>query len=152
MEAVRHFIRNLTTALALALATAAAWAAGAVNTDAQGLALQGHDPVAYFTQSKAVKGSVQWSVSHAGATYWFVNEANREAFLNAPQKYLPQYGGYCAYGVAQGAKPDIDPNAFAVVNGKLYLNLSPAIQKRWQQDVSGHIQAADAKWPELSAR
>jgi YHS domain-containing protein len=127
----------------------ASWAAGPVNINRDGVALHGHDPVAYFVQNKPAMGEARYTAAHQGATYWFASEDNRQTFAAAPDKYTPQYGGYCAYGVSQGAKPDIDPAAFAVVGGKLYLNLNPAIQQRWQQDIPGYIKAADAKWPEL---
>ena len=130
----------------------ASWAAGPVNTNREGVALHGHDPVAYFVQNKPAKGDARHVATHQGATYWFASEDNRKAFVASPEQYTPQYGGYCAYGVSQGAKPDIDPSAFAVVGGKLYLNLSPAIQQRWQQDIPGYVKAADAKWPELASK
>jgi YHS domain-containing protein len=146
-----HWIRA-GAALLLVLATSLAAAAGAVNVDRSGVAIHGYDPVAYFTQNQPVKGDARWAHAHEGATYWFASDEHRKAFAAAPQQYAPQYGGYCAYGVSQGAKPDVDPNAFAIVDGKLYLNLSPAIQKRWQQDIPGYIKAADAKWPALANR
>lgn len=127
-----------------------ALAAGRVNTNSAGIALHGYDPVAYFTAGKPAKGSPGFAATHDGATYHFASEASRSAFQVDPQRYLPQYGRYCAYGVAQGAKPDIDPTAFAVVDGKLYLNLSPAVQKRWTKDIPGYIKAADANRTDLA--
>lgn len=124
----------------------AAQAAGPVNVNAQGLAVQGYDPVAYFVVGKPVKGSPEFSAAWNGATYWFANAAHLQTFQTDPARFEPQYGGYCAFGVAQGAKPDIDPQAFAVVDGKLYLNLSPGIQKRWQADIPGHIRKASQNW------
>lgn len=138
--------------LATALATGAgfipliAQAAGSVNVNAQGVAVQGYDPVAYFVVGKPVKGSPEFTAAWNGATYWFANAAHQKAFQADPARYEPQFGGYCAYGVAQGAKPDIDPLAFAVVDGKLFLNLSPGVQKRWQADIPGHIRQANQNW------
>lgn len=118
-------------------------AAGSVNVDRSGLAVHGYDPVAYFTMGKPVEGSPEFSATWKGATYRFANAAHLQAFRADPALYEPQYGGYCAFGVAQGARSDIDPAAFAVVDGRLYLNLSPEIQRRWQADVAGFIRKAD---------
>jgi len=126
-----------------------AQAAAPVNANAQGVAVQGYDPVAYFVVGKPVKGSPEFSAAWNGATYWFANAAHLQAFEVDPARFEPQYGGYCVFGVAQGAKPDIDPQAFAVVDGKLYLNLSPGIQKRWQADIPGYIRKASQNWPTL---
>jgi hypothetical protein len=93
-----------------------------------------------------VKGVPDFSAPWKGATYWFSNAAHLRTFQADPARYEPQYGGYCAYGVAQGVKPDIDPTAFAVVDGKLFLNLNPGVQKRWQADIPGHIQKATQNW------
>jgi YHS domain-containing protein len=126
-----------------------AWAAGPLNLDSHGVAIHGHDPVAYFVDGKPSKGRSDLSASANGATYWFASEKNLQTFKADPAKYEPQYGGYCAYGVAQGFKPDIDPTAFKVVEGKLFLNLSPAVQSRWLADVPGHIVRANANWTQL---
>jgi YHS domain-containing protein len=96
-----------------------------------------------------VAGKAAHRVTIGVATYWFTSDANRQLFEADPAKYLPQYGGYCAYGIAQGAKPDIDPTAFRVVDGRLFLNLSPAVQRRWQQDIPGYIERANRNWPSL---
>lgn len=146
---IRRFCRECvlgTVTLALALG---AWAAGPLNLDSRGVAIHGHDPVAYFVDGKPTKGRADMSASANGATYWFASETNRQAFKADPAKYEPQYGGYCAYGVAQGFKPDIDPNAFKVVDGKLFLNLSPAVQSRWLADVPGYIVRANENWIQL---
>lgn len=124
----------------------AARAAGPLNVNAQGVAIHGYDPVAYFVMGKPVKGSPELRAAWNGATYWFSSAAHLQTFQADPVRFEPQFGGYCAYGVAQGVKPDIDPQAFAVVDGKLYLNLSPGVQKRWQADIPGHIQKAGQNW------
>lgn len=138
--------RLLAVATLVSLSPLAALAAGPVNVNTQGVALHGHDPVAYFLEGAPVMGTPEFSAQSKGATYWFANAANLRAFQADPERYKPQFGGYCAYGVAQGAKPDIDPNAFAIVDGKLYLNLSPGVQKRWQGDIPGHISQATRHW------
>ena len=124
-------------------------AAQALNTDKAGLAISGYDPVAYFTVSQAQKGVAGISATHAGATYYFASAANRDAFLANPENYLPTYGGYCAYGVAHGHKVDVDPEAFRVVNDKLYLNYSKGVQKKWLADIPGNITSAEGNWPKL---
>ena len=124
--------------------------AGKVNLDG-GLAIKGHDPVAYFTQGAAVRGDGAFTTDHDGATYQFASAANRDAFAADPAKYAPQYGGYCAYAVAQGYTAPIDPEAFTVVDDKLYLNFSKSVRRRWERDIPGNISKGDANWPGLSA-
>lgn len=139
----------LCTSLFCAFFSSVIWAAGAINTNAGGVAIKGYDPVAYFTDNKAVLGKAEFSAKAAGATYQFASAANRDTFVANPAKYQPQYGGYCAYGVAQGYKPDIDPQAFSIVDGKLFLNFSPKVTKRWEQDIAGHIRSANENWKSL---
>lgn len=124
--------------------------AGKVNTF-EGLAIEGYDPVAYFTQDRAVEGSPDLAADHGGATYRFASAANRETFLADPKKYAPRYGGYCAYAMAQGALAPVDPHAFTVVDGRLYLNFSKSVRSTWQQDIPGNIEKADVNWPALGA-
>jgi len=114
-------------------------------------AIRGYDPVAYFKLNKPVKGKANLSYEWQGATWHFSNQANLDAFKADPEKYAPQYGGYCAYGVAQGYTPETDPYAYKVVDGKLYLNLSKVVLKRWQEDIPGYIKDANQNWPELKA-
>ena len=120
--------------------------AGAV---AQAAGLDGYDPVAYFTDAKPVKGTAALTADYKGEKYQFATARNRDAFVVAPEKYLPQYGGYCACAVANGQLAPGDPNVFKVVDGKLYLNLNRDIAKRWEKDIPGLIRAADANWPQL---
>lgn len=120
-----------------------------INLDQTGLAIQGYDPVAYFTDGKAIAGKAEITAAHDGATYRFATTAHRDAFVADPAKYLPQYGGYCAYGTSLGKKFTGDPNAWKVVDGKLYLNLSPDVQRKWLEDVPGFIAKADGTWPTI---
>jgi YHS domain-containing protein len=129
-----------------------AQSSAALNVNGEGVAIKGYDPVAYFTMNKPVKGSPSFMAKHDGATYWFANTEDQQAFVAQPAKYVPQYGGYCAYGVAKGAKPDIDPAAFSVIDGKLYLNLNPDVQSRWLKDVPGYIKTADENWKSLATK
>lgn len=113
----------------------------------EGVAIGGYDPVAYFTEHMPVMGSPEFQSIHRGSTFQFVSAANRHAFAAEPDKYAPQYGGFCAYGMAKGYKATIDPAAFSVIHGTLYLNYSDAVRTRWLSDVPGYIQQADANWP-----
>lgn len=120
-----------------------------VNTTLFGIAIKGYDPVAYFTQQKPVKGNSEISYDWQGAEWRFTSEENRELFKKAPNNYSPQYGGYCAWAVSQGYTAGIDPEAWKIVEGKLYLNYSRDVQKKWEGDVSGNIAKADRNWPEI---
>jgi YHS domain-containing protein len=141
-------------ALALALAPGAVLAydensPAAINVDQAGVGLQGYDPVSYFSCSAPAKGKPSISARHAGATYHFASTANRDKFKAAPGKYAPQFGGFCAMGVALGKKLDVDPNAYRVVADKLYLNVNKDVQKRCLDDVPGNISTAEKSWPTL---
>ena len=122
--------------------------AGPVNAEG-GLALAGHDPVAYFTESRATPGRADLTAAHDGATYRFASTANRDAFRANPEQYLPQYGGYCAFGLARGYKAAIEPAAFTIANGRLYLNYNAAIQDQWRRQQAADIGRADANWPKV---
>ncbi|MGH8660689.1 MAG: YHS domain-containing (seleno)protein [Burkholderiales bacterium] len=143
--------RTLVLIAAILLAPAA-WAQKApVFSDRDG-AIRGHDPAAYFDRKGPVKGSKQFSHPWGGATWYFASAKNRDKFAVAPEKYAPQYGGYCAYAVAEGYTADIDPAAWSIVDGKLYLNYSLRIRERWNRDIPGHIRKADANWPAVLQR
>jgi YHS domain-containing protein len=115
-------------------------------------AIRGYDPVAYHRQLGPVQGSAQFTHQWRGATWHFASAANRDLFKASPEKYAPQYGGYCAFGVASGYAVAIDPEAWSVVEGKLYLNYSKSVQARWRSDVPGFIGKADANWPKVLAK
>jgi YHS domain-containing protein len=115
----------------------------------KGIAIKGYDSVAYFDQSKAVKGSAKFEFVWNGAKWQFATAAHRNAFAKEPAKYAPQYGGYCAYGVSQGHAVPVDPEAWKIVDGKLYLNYNKDIQKEWFKDIPGHINEANENWPKL---
>jgi YHS domain-containing protein len=116
------------------------------------VALRGHDPVAYFTQGRPVRGDRAFRANWQGAEYHFASAANRDRFLAAPARFAPQYGGYCAWAVSQGYTAGIDPAAWAIVDGKLYLNYNADVQARWRGDTARHIAAADANWPRVLGR
>lgn len=118
--------------------------AGDTNTNLLGV--QGYDLVSYQTAGKAMRGSGHNVAEHNGVTYQFSSAENKKAFEANPAKYLPAYGGYCAFGAAVGKKFNGDPEVWKVVNGKLYLNLDTDIQAKWNEDISGNISKADANW------
>jgi YHS domain-containing protein len=136
--------------LLLVAATSVAWAGKAeVYSNLFGGAIKGYDPVAYFTQGKPVKGSGDHEFEYKGATWKFASAENRMTFEKNPEKYAPQYGGYCAYAVSQGYTASIDPEAWSIVDGKLYLNYSKGVRDKWSQDIPGYIKQADANWPKV---
>jgi YHS domain-containing protein len=111
------------------------------------VAIRGYDPVAYFTAGRPTEGSASFKTTYQGAEFHFANAANRGAFLANPARYAPQFGGYCAWAVSQGYTAGIDPNAWAIVDGKLYLNYNRTIQSRWQADRANLISAGNRNWP-----
>jgi len=111
------------------------------------LAVSGYDPVAYFTEGKPVEGRSDFEYEWNSATWRFVDQNNLDAFKANPEAYAPQYGGYCAWAVAQGSTASSDPDAWRIVDGKLYLNYSKSVQEKWLQDISGNIAKADKNWP-----
>lgn len=119
------------------------------NFERNGLAIDGYDPVAYFTEQKPVKGLPEFRVESEGSTFQFASAAHQDAFAADPSKYVPQYGGYCAYGMAKGYKASIDPAAFTIVGDKLYLNYSETVRSQWLSDILGYIRKADANWPDV---
>ena len=109
-------------------------------------AINGYDAVAYFKEGKPVKGSAAFNVSYKGANWLFANNENAEQFRSDPGKYEPQYGGYCAFGCSRGYKAKTDPDAWTIVNGKLYLNYNTDVKDTWNKDQQGYIKKADANW------
>lgn len=111
------------------------------------LAADGYDVVAYFTEAKPVKGTADFTTNYKGAEWRFSSALNLEKFKAQPQAFAPQYGGYCAWAVAQGYTAPGNPKNWSVVGGKLYLNYNDKVQADWLKDVPGFIQKADANWP-----
>ncbi len=112
-------------------------------------AIKGYDPVAYFTESKPVLGNVEFTYTWKDANWYFASAENREKFKAAPEKYAPQYGGYCAYGVAKGYAVKIEPEAWEIVGGKLYLNYNLKVQEDWQAQKQTYITTANQNWPQV---
>ena len=149
----------MASALAVAgmfFATSASTAEPPINTLKNSLfggrtdtAINGYDTVAYFTVGKPVKGQDALATEWMGAKWKFSTQAHLDLFKANPEKYAPQYGGYCAYGVVQDSLVKVEPDQFTVRDGKLYLNYDADIQAKWLKDPAGFIKAADAKFPAL---
>lgn len=113
-------------------------------------AVNGYDVVAYFADGKPTLGKSEFVSTHRDQQYLFASAAHRDKFIANPEKYAPQYGGYCAFGATRGYKAVIDPTAFTIVDGKLYLNYNARVQSMWEKDIPGFIKLADEKWPETA--
>ncbi len=134
----------------LALAAQPAAALSPINKSLiGGIAIKGYDPVAYFTLSQPARGKKEHAFEWQGAVWQFASAENRSLFAADPERYAPQFGGYCAYGVARGYTVGIDPEAWAVRDGKLYLNYGHELQEKWLADPDAYIAQAEANWPRL---
>lgn len=117
-----------------------------------GLVAKGYDVVAYFSDGRPVPGSSRFSLRWRGAIWQFASASHRAAFQRRPERYAPQYGGYCAFAMSQGRVVDIDPRQWKTEHGRLYLNANRLAQYLWLRDPDGHIKKADAVWPALRRR
>ena len=145
---------RITTLLSImgAWLTACGSLPGQVYMDKQGVAIHGYDPVAYFTAGQPTPGKAEFSHDHAGATWQFASARNKALFAKNPARYAPRYGGFCAYAMAKNSKAKIDPNAWKIVNGKLYLNYDAGIQRKWEKEEASMITAGDKNWAAMQAR
>lgn len=149
-----------TFVLALALAVTSLMTAPPAHADTppvhtgllSRVAVGGYDPVAYFTEGRPVRGDAQHRITHQGYEYRFASAANAAAFRADPARYLPQYGGYCAWAVANGYTAPGNPRNWRIVDGKLYLNYNDEIQQRWERDIPGFIRSANTNWPSVLQR
>lgn len=139
----------LSTAFLLTRTVQAASLVDPINKNSAGIAIKGYDPVAYFELGKAEKGSALFSAQWGGATWHFASDSNRAQFTATPEKYLPQYGGYCAWAVSHGYTAGIDPEAWKIESGKLYLNYSKDIQGKWMKDSTRYISDGNRVWLSL---
>ena len=114
----------------------------------EGVGAGGYDAVSYFTGTPA-QGSKEFSTKWKGAEWRFASAANRDAFTASPEKYAPQYGGYCAFALSKSALAKGEPTAWTVNEGKLYLNYSEAVRANWRTDIPGNVAAADGNWPKV---
>ena len=127
-------------------------AGGAINASSwTGTAIEGYDPVAYVTEGRPVEGESAFAHDWMDATWYFASAENRDLFAADPEKYAPQYGGYCAWAVAHGYTAKIDPEAWRIVDDRLYLNYSKDVQAPWAEDIHGNIAKGDANWPKIRA-
>lgn len=138
-------------AASLSPAMAQSRTGGTVNQMTAGMGLKGYDPVNYFTDNKPAKGAADITADWGGATWHFVSKEHRDAFVKDPEHFAPQYGGFCAWGVANGKLFDVDPeNGWAVVNDKLYVTFNADVLAMWTKDQKKFITDADANWPKLN--
>ncbi|MDI5891636.1 YHS domain-containing (seleno)protein [Halomonas rhizosphaerae] len=138
---------------AAVLVAGLAWSLGAAADGRiftrDGLAIGGTDPVAYFTEGRPVTGMPDYQLEWHEATWQFASAEHRDRFEADPEAYAPQYGGWCAWAAARGEAASTVPEAWKIVDDKLYLNYSRFIQWRWERDIPGYIKAADAHWPNI---
>lgn len=149
MQKKLNALKFLFAGFGLLLSTTSIAAVVDTNIDNNDVAIKGYDPVAYFTAAEPTVGKSEYTANHNGAIYRFASEKNRDLFRANPEKYAPQYGGFCAYGVTLNRKLTIDPEAWAVVDDKLYLNLNKKVAKTWSKDIPAYIATADDIWPEI---
>lgn len=146
--------------VALALALSVVFAVGDAKAGksevftglVKGVAVGGYDPVAYFDGGKPAKGSPEITLEHNGAIWRFATDASRKAFEADPAKYAPQYGGYCAWAVSRGYTAKGDPNAWRIVDGKLYLNYNKDVQRTWSKNIAANVAKANANWPKVLSK
>lgn len=149
MIARRQFLALSAAAVPAVLVARAAQAGEPPVYTEGGIAIDGTDPVAYFKENQPVAGNPAITHFWNGATWRFSSEENRDDFAANPAAYAPQYGGYCAWAVAEGYTASTVPHAWKIENGKLYLNFSRRIQRRWERDIPGNIAKGNANWPKV---
>ncbi|HEX3797664.1 MAG TPA: YHS domain-containing (seleno)protein [Verrucomicrobiae bacterium] len=120
-----------------------------LNVDDSGVAIQGYDPVAFFTDNKPVMGKPEFVARYNGATYYFASKDHRDTFKANPAKYEPAFGGYCAYGVCHNKLVKVDINAFQIVDGRLLMQYSKDIREDFNKDAKSNLAKADSNWPVL---
>ena len=135
----------------LSVALAGPALAERVNAE-QGVAIRGYDPVAYFADGRPVPGRPEIAYTWNGAAWHFASAANRDRFAAEPARYAPAYGGHCAWAAAEGYLAPIDPQAWKIVDGRLFLNYDRSVQRRWERDIPGNISRGDRNWPRLAAQ
>jgi YHS domain-containing protein len=111
-----------------------------------GIAIQGYDPVAYFESAKAIEGNKEIKSEYNGVIYQFSSESNKVLFLKNPSHYEPQFGGFCSYGMSEGYEAPIQPEAFTIVDNKLYLNYNLKVKEMWSKEQVDRIEKANVNW------
>jgi YHS domain-containing protein len=139
-------------AIAAGCSSAVSTAFDPINKTSDGLALRGYDAVAYFAVDKAVEGSPRHEYVWQGAKWLFSNSENLEKFKADPDSYAPQFGGYCSFAVSNGYTADGDPNAWKIVDGKLYLNYSPEVRTMWEKEQPERIKKGEHNWVEFKTK
>lgn len=147
--AIRQVLTTLLVAAAAALAGCGTTHATIETSRGESLMLLGHDPVGYFTEKKPVRGRHTIAATHEGRTYYFASEENRRAFLAAPARYEPQYGGFCSNGAAYNVKLGSDPTAFEIHDGRLFIFGDILGQEFWLLDPATNVRHGDALWPAM---
>ena len=147
---IKHTVKQLVVT-ALIVIPFMAMAGVDTETDENDVILAGHDVVAYFTESKPVMGKTMFTAAYNDAIYHFSSAVNRDMFKKAPDRYAPQYGGFCAYGVTLGQKFEVDGKAFEIVDGKLYVNKNLKVYGIWKKEVPSNIKSANIKWNGIHA-
>jgi YHS domain-containing protein len=142
----------VTGGLLIAGPAAEAQAPKVVVNAKSGLALEGYDPVTYFTEAAPVKGNATFSTKHLGVTYYFVSADHRDRFSSEPAKYAPQFGGYFGYGASRGYLASVDPEAYTIMNGRLILQNSKRVLELWKKEPDAWLKLADPNWPAIVAR
>ena len=146
----RRTILGLALSSPLILSTRPLWAAASPEVfNTGGVAINGYDPVGYFDEGKPVEGSIDLQMKWMGAIWRFASPDHMLAFEMNPHRFAPEYGGYCAYAVSQGAIATTVPEAWTVHDDKLYLNFSTGVRTIWQKDIPGYVEAANKNWPEV---
>ena len=112
-------------------------------------AVSGYDTVSYFTDNKPVKGDSKYTTKYDGADWYFASQKHLDMFKANPEKYAPQYGGYCAWAMSQNSFAPSDPSQWAIVNDKLYLNYNASVKEQWDVNPTLSISQADKNWPQL---
>ena len=149
-----RFMRKLALVLSLLSLTISLFAQtrSLLNLDKHNLAIQGYDPVAYFTDNKPIKGRAEFNSTYSGATYYFASADHKAQFDKEPAKYEPAFGGFCAYGVSRNKLVEIDPEAFQIMDGRLLLQYSKGVRNDFNKDPQGNLAKANSNWPGLVER
>lgn len=148
MKAAIQFLKAMT--MLSVLVVSSAFADDPIETGTfNNKAIYGYDTVAYFTQEKAVKGNKKFTTQYLGADWFFSSQEHLDMFTSDPEKYAPQYGGYCAYAMSDGRLVGVDEEAFTLLDGKLYLNYSKSVMKEWRSNKAQFIEEADGWYPKL---
>ena len=142
-------MKKIVLSVAVALFTMYSHAQKSEVFTSKGYAVNGYDVVGYFTQGKPVEGKKTFLYQWHNAYWLFSTKQNLDSFSHSPEKYTPQFGGYCAYGVSEGHKASTEPDAWTIVDGKLYLNYNKDVQQLWKKDIPGRIIKAEENWPKV---